>query len=65
MGEKGHVYKVFMGNPAGHCLRKLGTNGMILKCPCFVQLVLLYDSCGFGKPKVQRVLIAWFQAILS
>jgi len=39
MGEEKHVYKVFMGNPEGHCLGKLGIDGMILKCPWFVQLV--------------------------
>jgi len=64
MGDERYVYKVFMGNPEGHCLRKLGTDGMILKCVCSVQLVQLYDSCGFGKPMVQRVFIAWFLTIL-
>lgn len=33
---------------------------MILKCVCSVQFVHLYDSCGFGKPMVQRVFIVWF-----
>lgn len=57
------VYKVFLGNPEGHCLGKLGIDEMILKCACCVQLVLLYGSCGFGKSVVQRVLRAWFLAV--
>jgi len=64
VGEERHVYKVFMGNSEGHCLGKLDIDGMILKCAYSVQLVHLYDSCGFGKPMVQRVLRAWFLAIL-
>ena len=48
-----------------NCLGKLGTDGMILKCACFVRSVHLYDSCGFGKPMVHRVLVAWFLAKLS
>ena len=47
MGEERHVYKVFMGNPKGHCLGKLGTDGMILKCVCSFQLVHLYDFMLF------------------
>ena len=52
-----------MGNPEGHCLGKLRIDEMILKCACCVQLVHFY-SCAFGKPMVQRVLRAWFLAIL-
>ena len=42
----------------------LGIDEMILKCACCVQLVHFYYSCAFGKPMVQRVLRAWFLAIL-
>jgi hypothetical protein len=64
MGEKRCVYKVFVRNPEGHCLGNLGIDGMILKCACFMQLVYLYDSCGFGTPVGQMVLIMWFLAVL-
>jgi hypothetical protein len=64
MGEERHVYEFFVGNPEGHCLGKLGIDEIILKSACCVQLVHLSNSCGFGKPMVHRVLIAWFLAIL-